>query len=148
MTASDAESLIIRPKEIYDGALPSGNSVAALVLLRLYALTNNDTYQSQAEALFGSFTSSVDQAPYAHGFLLSALDFYLQGPLEITFQGREKDMTIAEMLKVLYKHFIPAKVVKFIPALNRPQVHICYRGRCKAPIESVGVFEQELLTKG
>ena len=43
MTASDAESLIIRPKEVYDGALPSGNSVAALVLLRLYALTKKDT---------------------------------------------------------------------------------------------------------
>ncbi len=87
MTASDAERLIMRPKETYDGALPSGNSVAALVLLRLYALTKNETYQSQSEALFGFFASSVAQAPYAHCFLLSALDWHLQGPLEITFQG-------------------------------------------------------------
>jgi len=144
MTASDAESLIIRPKEVYDGALPSGNSVAALILLRLYALTKKDIYQSQAEVLFSCFASSVTQAPYAHSFLLSALDWYLQGPLEITFQGAGDDLTVAKMLKVLYKHFIPSKAVKFIPALTGAQAHICYRGTCKAPINNVGVFEKEI----
>lgn len=154
MTASDAESLIIRPKEAYDGALPSGNSVAALILLRLYALTKKDTYRSQAEALFGYFASSVAQAPYAHSFLLSALDWHLQGPLEITLQGGGDDPRVAKMLKVLYKHFIPSKAVKFIPAspaggpaLTGTQAHICYRGTCQAPIESVSILEQQLLTK-
>ena len=147
MTASDAESLIIRPKEAYDGALPSGNSVAAMGLLKLYALTKKEIYQSQAEALFGCFSSSVAQAPYAHSFLLSALDWHLQGPLEITFEGGRDDSTIAKMLKVLYKHFIPSKAVKFVPALNRGQAHICYRGTCKAPIDSVGIFEQELIAR-
>jgi len=141
-TAKDAESLIIRPKEVYDGALPSGNSAAALILLRLYALTKKDTYLSQVEALFGCFASDVARAPYAHSFLLSALDWHYQGPLEITFQGAGDDGTIAKMLKVLYKHFIPCKVLKFIPALTEGcQAHICYRGTCKAPIDSVDVFE-------
>ncbi len=159
MTASDAESLIIRPKEALDASLPSGNSVAALILLRLYALTKKDTYRSQAEALFGCFASSVTQAPYAYSFLLSALDWHLQGPLEITFQGAGDEAMVAKMLKVLYKHFIPSKAVKCIPALTGApraaslaakrrggQAHICYRGTCKAPIDSVGVFEQELVT--
>src|SRR4029077_10496594 len=97
MTASDAESLIIRPKEVYDGALPSGNSVAALILLRLYTLTQKESYLSQAEALFGYFASSVAQTPYAHCFLLSALDWHLQGPLEITFQGAGDDPTVVKM---------------------------------------------------
>ena len=161
MTASDAESLIIRPKQAIDGALPSGNSVAALILLRLYALTKKDIYLSQAEALFACFAFSVTEAPYAHSFLLSALDWHLSGPIEIAFQGVRGDTTIAKMLKVLYKHFIPSKVVKFIsvlpagpatgkagePALNSGQVHICYRGTCKVPIDSVDVFEQNLLRK-
>jgi len=142
MTAVDAESLIIRPKEAYDGALPSGNSVAALILLRLYALTKKDTYLSQAETLFGCFASSVAQAPYAHGFLLSALDWHYQGPLEITFAGvRSDDSTVAKMLKVLYKYFIPSKAVKFIPGMNGGQARICFRGTCKAPINSVEDFE-------
>jgi len=147
MTASDAENLIIRPKEAYDGALPSGNSVAALILLRLYALTKKDSYLSQAEALFSYFSSTVSQAPYAYNFLLSALDWHLQGTLEIKFQGVENDPTVASMIKVLYKHFIPFKAVKFVPALNGAQVHICLRGSCKAPIDSVSVFEHELLSR-
>ena len=147
MTAKDAESLIIRPKEAYDGALPSGNSVAAVVLLKLYALTKKDTYLSQVEALFGFFAYSVAQAPYAHSFLLSALDWHLNGAIEITFQGDGSDETIAKMLKVLYKHFIPSKMVKFIPCMNQGQAHICYRGTCKLPVISVDVFEQDLLKK-
>jgi len=62
-------------------------------------------------------------------------------------QGTWGDGTVAQMLKVLYKHFIPYKVVKFIPALNQGQVHICYRGTCKAPIDSVDVLEQQLLMR-
>jgi uncharacterized protein len=145
MTASDAESLIIRPKEVYDGVLPSGNSVAALILLKLFALTEKDNYHMQAKALFGCFASSVSQAPYGYSFLLSALDWYYRRPLEITFQGVLGDSTIAKMIKVLYKHFIPLKAVKFIPALGRARALICYRGTCQAPIESVSMLEQELL---
>jgi len=144
MTASDAESLIIRPKEVYDGALPSGNSVAALTLLKLYALTKKDSYLSQVEALFKYFAVTVTQAPYAHTFLLSSLDWHLQGPLEIAFDGSLDDSEIAKMLKVLYKHFIPSKAVRFVPGLNRGQAHICFRGTCRVPINSVEVFEQGL----
>jgi uncharacterized protein YyaL (SSP411 family) len=147
MTAIDAESLIIRPKEAYDGAIPSGNSVAALILLKLYALTQKDIYNAQAESLFSSFTSTIAQSPHAHTFLLSALDWHLQGPLEISFHGAGDDSTVAKMLKVLYKHFIPAKSVKLIPSLDCGQAHICYRGTCKAPTENVGVFEQELIVR-
>jgi uncharacterized protein YyaL (SSP411 family) len=146
MTASDAESLIIRPKEAYDGALPSGNSAAALILLKLYALTKKDVYNRQAQALFSCFASSVAQAPYAHCFLLSALDLHLQGPLEITFQGALDDPMVAKMLKVLYKHFIPSKAVKYVLALGKGQANICERGTCKAPIDSVSAFEQEILS--
>ena len=146
MTASDAESLIIRPKEVYDGALPSGNSVAALNLIRLYALTHKQIYKEQAECLFNCFSSSITQAPYAYTFLLSSLALHLKGPLEITFQGDRNDPTFAQMVKTLYTHFIPFKAVKFNPDLSAgAQVHLCYRGTCRRPIESVSIFEQELL---
>jgi hypothetical protein len=146
MTASDAEALIIRPQEAYDGALPSGNSVAALVLLKLHALTKKEMYHTQAQALFNCFTASVDRAPYAHCFLLSALDWHVQGPCEITFKGAEDDTTIAKMIKVLYKYFIPSKTVQWIPAAQGPQAQICTRGTCLLPIDRVDVFEHELIT--
>jgi len=146
MTASDAESLIVRPKEAYDGALPSGNSVAALVLLRLHALTKKDIYQHQAEMLFSTFSSAVSQAPYAYSFLLSALNWHLQGSVEIAFHGPKEDPTIAKMLRILYKHFMPLKTVQFTPALNEAQAYICYRGACKAPTHDLKVFEDELLS--
>ena len=145
MTAIDAEDLILRPKEVYDGALPSGNSVAALILLKLYTLTKNEAYLSHAQSLFDSFGSSVSKTPFAHCFLLSALDWHLAGAWEITFQGNQDDGTVAKMLKILYKNFIPSKAVKFTPALNGGQVYLCYQGTCKAPIDNPGVFEQELL---
>jgi len=145
MTAFDAEGLIIRPKESYDGALPSGNSVAALILLKLYAFTKKEAYLTQVEALFGYFASLVAQAPYAHSFLLAALDWKCGGPIEITFQGARGDATVAEMLKVLYKNFIPSKVVKFSQDLNgRAQAQICFRGTCRAPIEDIDVFTDEV----
>jgi len=148
MTASDAEPLIVRPKDAYDGALPSGNSVAALILLRLHALTKKEVYLTQAEALLNCFAVKIEQAPYAHSFLLSSLDWYLSSPIDITFQGDRVDETIVKMLKVLYKHFIPFKAVKFVSTFSaNAQVLICYRGRCKLPIESVSAFEQELLTR-
>jgi uncharacterized protein YyaL (SSP411 family) len=146
MTASDAEALIFRPKEVYDGALPSGNSAAALVLMKLFALTKKDAYELQAAALFGHYASSVSQAPYAHCFLLSALDWHLNGPLEITFHGPGDDQTVDKMLKVLYKHFMPSKVVRYVPALGQGQAFICFRGTCKAPIDSVKAFEEEILS--
>jgi uncharacterized protein len=147
MTASDAESLIIRPKEAYDGALPSGNSVAALSLLKLYALTKKEIYLSQVEALFSSLSSTVTRAPWAHCFLLSALDWHLSAPFEIVFQGARDDGTIAKMLKVLYKHFVPNKALKYMPAspaLNKAQAQICCRGTCRAPIDDAGVFESAI----
>jgi len=147
MTASDADSLIIRPKEVYDGAVPSGNSIAALSLLKLSAFTNKEIYRQKVDSLFDCFASLVEQAPYAHSFLLSAFDWDLQGATEISFHGRIEDPTIIKMLKVLYKHFIPSKIVKWTSSLEAGQAHICFRGICKAPSDSVDIFEKELLSR-
>jgi uncharacterized protein YyaL (SSP411 family) len=110
--------------------LPSGNSVAALVLLRLYALTQKELYQLRARGVLGYFANSVGLNPHAYTFWLSALDWHLQGAMEITFQGTEDDVKVAKMLKVLYKYFIPYRAVKLMPAATPSGVRICYRGTC------------------
>src|SRR5262249_20327755 len=78
-TGEDAEPLIARTKEIYDGAMPSGNSVAAEVLLRLSRFTGDGSFAQRAEALFQAFSGMVARIPSAHARLLGALDFAL-GP--------------------------------------------------------------------
>lgn len=73
---SHGEQLITRPKKIYDGAIPSGNSVASLNFLRLYKLTSNKEYLDKATAIFNTFSSEVSQHPSAYCFLLLAMIFY------------------------------------------------------------------------
>ncbi len=148
MTASDAETLIIRPKEAYDGALPSGNSVAALSLMRLSTLIQKESYNLYAESLLRYFSPNIAHGPGAHCFLLSAQMWQLQGPLEITLEGGLEDSTIAKMLKILYKYYLPFKTLRLIPGSNHPRAHICFRGVCKAPIDTLAAFEQQLLSIG
>ena len=73
---SHGEQLITRPKKIYDGAIPSGNSVASLNFLKLYKFTSNKEYINKATAIFNTFSSEVSQHPSAYCFLLLAMIFY------------------------------------------------------------------------
>jgi uncharacterized protein YyaL (SSP411 family) len=79
---SHGEQLITRPKKIYDGAIPSGNSVAALNFLKLYKFTSNMEYLNKAGTIFDSFSNEVSQHPSAYCFLLLSMIFYekLQTP--------------------------------------------------------------------
>jgi len=78
-TATDAEKLLIREKEIYDGAIPSGNSVAALDLLRMGRLTLNRDWEKKAEEYFKVFGRELSSGPSAYAQSLMALDFAI-GP--------------------------------------------------------------------
>jgi uncharacterized protein YyaL (SSP411 family) len=71
-TADDAEKLLIRPKEIYDGAIPSGNSIAALDLIRMGRLTMEKDFESKAESLFKTFSDEISQMSNAYPQMLIA----------------------------------------------------------------------------
>ncbi|MBI3009078.1 MAG: thioredoxin domain-containing protein [Candidatus Omnitrophica bacterium] len=115
-TAVDAERLLIRQKEIYDGAIPSGNSIAALDLLRLGRLTMEKNFEAKAELLFKTFSNEISQAPNAYPQMLIALDFALGPSKEIVLAGDINAKETAQMLRSIYKRFIPNKVVAFRPA--------------------------------
>jgi len=72
---SDSEQLITRPKEIYDGAIPSGNSVAALNFLRLSRLTGQQELEEKAHQMFALFGSKIDSMPQGYAFFLTAMLF-------------------------------------------------------------------------
>lgn len=89
---SDAEILITRPKEIYDGAIPSGNSVMAWNLVNLYAATNDAAYLKPMEKQFQAFIGTVAEHPGGYSFFLTALLLAAEKyPHLLTFQGQSRE---------------------------------------------------------
>src|SRR5690606_32715789 len=87
LTSAEHEGLIQRPKEAWDQSVPSGNGVAAQVLLRLYSYTGEDRWREKAEAIFRAFGPSMIRHPLGFGSLLSALDRYHSEVKEIVVAG-------------------------------------------------------------
>ncbi|MBL4701241.1 MAG: thioredoxin domain-containing protein, partial [Phycisphaeraceae bacterium] len=114
-TASDAEKLIIRPKEIYDGAYPSGNSVAALNFLRLSKMTGRTHGVQKADQIMKAFSSQVTRAPSAHAQLMIALDFAVNQSQEIVVAGDLEKSETQKMLWEINKRFLPNTVVVHHP---------------------------------
>ncbi len=86
-TSDDHETLVTRPKDLQDNAVPSGNAMAATVLLKLAAFTGEDRYYRHAEALFGALQPALIQSPLGFAQWLCALDFALSNPKEIAIVG-------------------------------------------------------------
>ncbi|MBI3991063.1 MAG: thioredoxin domain-containing protein [Candidatus Omnitrophica bacterium] len=164
-TAKDAEKMFIRRKEIYDGAIPSGNSVAAIVLLKLGRFTMNNKFEDKAEALFKTFSGDISQAPGAFPQMLIALDFALGPTKEIVITGEENAQDTNLMINRIYKYFIPDKIVIFrpsseekakditsivpflkglIPIEGKSTAYICENYACNLPVNSIEKMEEIL----
>ncbi|MDD4658446.1 MAG: thioredoxin domain-containing protein [Eubacteriales bacterium] len=103
----DGEELISRPKEIYDGALPSGNSVAARELIRLARLTGDPEQQALAEGIFTAFAGQVKHHPAGHGFLLQALLQALVPGKEAVVVGDLRQPETRQLLSQVQRSFLP-----------------------------------------
>ena len=114
-TANDAERLPVRRKEIYDGALPSGNSVAALNQLRLGRITGDPGLEEKAVQILRVFSDDVGKAPMAFTQLRVALDFGLGPSVEVVVAGKPGALDTRQMFGVLWSVFLPNKVVLFRP---------------------------------
>jgi uncharacterized protein YyaL (SSP411 family) len=109
----DSEPLITRSKELYDGATPSGNSVAALNLLRLARMTGKIDLEKEVEGLLRFFSSTVAEAPMAFTQFLNFLDFYLGPSQEIVLVGDPDGETTRAMTAMIQQTFHPNKVFLF-----------------------------------
>jgi len=114
-TADDGEKLLVRQKEIYDGAIPSGNSVEMLNLLRLGRITANSHLEEKAAKIGRAFSRSVKQSPSAYTQLMVAADFGVGPPYEMVIAGKSQAKDTKEMLKAIRRQFIPNKVVILRP---------------------------------
>jgi uncharacterized protein YyaL (SSP411 family) len=147
-TPAQHEPLLAREKPAYDGAEPTGNSIAALNLLRLEAITGDASYRSQAEALLKSFGALLAGAPAALGEMLLAVDFLLSEPREVVLV-RPPGGSDAALLEVLRARFAPSQVLirhqdgatpatplaQDRPAKNgQATAYVCVRGACQLPV--------------
>lgn len=114
-TSGEDETLFFRPKEGYDGATPSGNSVAAENLLRLSRLTGRQDYEEKAESALKLFAGSIKGPFMGHSHLMIALDFAIGPTAEITLAGDREDPGLEQMIRQLASIYEPLKVVLVHP---------------------------------
>ena len=149
-TGSDHERLVMRPRDFFDNATPSGSSVAVDVLLHMSVLTGEGEYASRGSASLRSMQQYLAKAPLAVGHWLCALDFYLSTPKEIAIVGGIGDQATQALLNVVHGRYMPNKVLvgndpskpySAIPLLedrdmvdNRPTAYVCENYACQLPV--------------
>ncbi|HUT64732.1 MAG TPA: thioredoxin domain-containing protein [Spirochaetota bacterium] len=111
--AYDSEELLVRTKEFYDGAIPSGNSIAMMNLLRLGRITGDAKLEEKAAEIVRSASSSVRKVPNAFTSLLSSLDFGLGPTLEVVISGAKEAADTKEMLRAVSGTYAPHDIVLF-----------------------------------
>jgi uncharacterized protein YyaL (SSP411 family) len=150
-TGKSHEQLIVRSKEFLDNAIPSGNSIATLSLLRLSMLTGNEDYRRLGTTVLRLLADQIRRYPSAFGFALSALDFYLDVPLEIAVVGNPADSRLPELFRVVWQAYVPNRVVALctenhknaadlLPLLrerdtlaSQPTAFVCEAYTCRTP---------------
>lgn len=115
-TADDGEELITRQKDVYDGAIPSGNSVAMLNLLKIARIKSSNEMAKKAEKIARYFADQVNSTPIAYTQLLCAVDFVIGPSKEIVIAGNSQTEDTIEMIRIIRREFIPNKIVILRPA--------------------------------
>ena len=147
LTADDAETPLIRQKNAYDGALPSGNSMLAVSMVLLARITAENSYEDDAIRIFSAFASEIMHAPSAYCHLLSAYLHIKSGEECIIVPGQEGISTLLEVLSHGYQPFRTITIADGSPAITtsapftrtvnqiegRTTLYICREGTCSVP---------------
>lgn len=115
-TANTSESLLFRKKEVYDGAIPSGNSVAFSNLIRLGRMTGNTELEKKAYEIMKTFSGTVSAIPIGYTQFLSGANFVLGPSSEVVIAGDLTSEDTKLMLSHLHREYLPNKVVMFKPS--------------------------------
>ena len=149
MTANDAETLLVRPRETSDGSLPSGNSVQLMNLVRIARITGDPFFDKAANDLLRTSAGEVDVIPSASAHLMSAVDFLIGPSFEIVLAGGN----IHSLKRAVFASFVPNKVVlrsgadvariapftKMQKAIRgKATAYICTNQQCKLPTGDAG----------
>jgi uncharacterized protein len=165
-TGKSHEQLIVRSKDFFDNATPSGNSVAAGVLVRLAVFTGNASYRRLAANTLRLFTDQIRRHPSGFGFALCDLDFYLSSPVEIVLLGPPNDPRHRELSRVTSQIYLPNRIIvqsspdqkrdrQLVPLLAdremidaKPTAFVCENFTCNAPVHDSEALKKQLLSRG
>jgi uncharacterized protein YyaL (SSP411 family) len=156
---SDSEQLITRPREVYDGAMPSGNSVAALVFVKLFALTASIDFKEIADRQMSFISGAIRDYPAGYSFSLIAMTDYIHPPVDLicasaeediyekilTFIRKNKLFDINILIKTSDNSDILAEIAPFTAEYPVPEngtrYYICKNGACMAPKSELDVSD-------
>ena len=150
-TGKSHEKLISRTKPGFDSSIPSGNSMAATVLLRLYHYTGDLTLLERAEKVLRLHYEAMAKEPFGLATMLGALDFHLSMPAEIVMVAEHDDAGAHEIVQRVRESYLPNKTLQWVspdaeladilPLLegktqidNKPTVYVCRNFTCAPPV--------------
>ncbi len=159
-TGSDAGSLVLRPKELFDNAVPSGNAVMAEVLLRIGALTGETLLEARAERYLKLLQPAMGASPHGFGHLLGVLDLCLAGAKEIAVAGDPGSGNTRALARVAWERVPPNHVLAvgrpgptIVPLLaqrtetdGKPTAYVCERFVCLRPVTTPEMLDELLRT--
>jgi uncharacterized protein YyaL (SSP411 family) len=162
-TAVDHGTPVARPRDLHDGATPSGNAVAADVLLRLGAMTGREELTERATTLLRVMASTMREQPIAAGRYLCALDFYLGPVKEVALAGKRNSDDLDALLDATYDQFEPNLIVGYVdprrrklmtylpflqerPARNgRATAYVCEHFACLQPVHNPDDLRRQII---
>ncbi len=158
-TADDHEKLIIRPKSNYDLSMPSGNSVAANTLLRLYHITQEEKFHKISQKILESQATLAAENPFAFGYMLNVLYLEIEKPTEITILNTQN----SQIISTLNKKFLPEAIMVIISdndeldalskfsffagkeyPIDQTNVFVCKNFSCSLPLVDISNIEENL----
>ncbi|MBK7631583.1 MAG: thioredoxin domain-containing protein [Ignavibacteriales bacterium] len=163
-TSSTSEKIITRQKEVYDGAIPSGNSIALLNLLRLSRFISDVNYENKALELVKYFSSYISRSPSAFSMFMCGLDFLFSSSTEIVIVSELQDNIVINALELIRNFYNPNKVVvlrsdninstfdellSFTKDMkmkdNKATFFVCRDYKCNQPVNTTTELENLLL---
>jgi uncharacterized protein YyaL (SSP411 family) len=161
-TSASHETPVARPRDLHDGATPSGNSVTADVLLRLGAMTGAEDYAGRASEFLRTMASTMCEHPLAAGRYLSAVDFYLGPVKEVALAGDRESPELQALLDALYDQFEPNLIAGYVdqelgdlterlpflqerpPREGRATAYVCEHFACLPPVHNPDALLKQL----
>jgi uncharacterized protein YyaL (SSP411 family) len=166
-TPDDGEKVLVRKKEIYDSAIPSGNSIMMLNLLKIAQLTEKEVFKDKALNLEKAFSQTIQKIPTGFTGFLCALDFRIGPSFEVVIAGNKGEPETENLIKAIKRNFIPNKtlvlhshgdkdseLIKIIPSIeskkmenNEATAYVCSEGSCKTPTNDLNTLLKLLNAK-
>jgi len=163
-TSDFHETLVTRPKDLYDNAVPSGSSVACELVLRLAAFTGDDTDAAVARDLLARLAKHMTTHPGAFGHLLCALDFAVAKPVQVAIIGTDDDPGATSLIREVHRVYCPNRIIgiargdmdvviaaEIVPLLaeriaiaDRPTAYVCEQFSCQLPTNDPSVLASQL----